>query len=198
VFRDQTTASGLSYRIITQGTGGLGGIGRLNTVNYTGTLVDGTKFDSSRDPGRSPFVFRGNGRLSGGAITNAGSGYTAAPTVTFSAPPAGGRRATGVAVLGSGANAGKVVGISLTDEGEGYFAPPTVTFSVPPAGGTTAAAVAAVDRVIDGWNEIIGLMRVGTRLKLVVPPSLGYGNVPNGSIPANSTLLFDMELLDVR
>ena len=198
IFRDQTTASGLTYRIINQGAGALGGIGKLNTVDYTGTLVDGTKFDSSRDPGRSPFVFRGNGRLSGGAITNAGSGYTTAPTVTFAAPPPGGRRATGVAVLGSGANAGKVIGISLTDEGEGYFSPPAVTFSAPPPGGTTATAVAAVDRVIEGWNEIIGLMRVGTRLRLVVPPSLGYGSVPNGSIPANSTLVFDMELLDVR
>jgi FKBP-type peptidyl-prolyl cis-trans isomerase len=197
-FREVTTASGLKYSVIFQGSGAQGGIGKLNTVDYTGTLVDGTKFDSSRDPGRSPFVFRGNGRVSGGEVTAAGSGYTTAPTVTFSAPPSGGRQATGVAVLGTGANAGKVVGITLTDEGAGYLFPPAVTFSAPPAGGTQATATVSVDRVIEGWNEIIGLMRVGTRLRVVIPPQLGYGETSSAKIPANSTLIFDMELLGVQ
>jgi hypothetical protein len=193
-----TTASGLKYSVIFQGSGAQGGIGKLNEVDYTGTLVDGTKFDSSRDPGRPPFVFRGNGRVGGGEVTAAGSGYTTAPIVTFSAPPSGGRQATGVAVLGTGTNAGKVVGITITDEGAGYLFPPAVTFSAPPAGGTQATGQVFIDRVIEGWNEIIGLMRVGTRLRVVVPPELGYGATSNGKIPANSTLIFDMELLGVQ
>jgi hypothetical protein len=199
-FREVTTSSGLKYRLMSQGTGELGGVGKLNTVNYTGTLVDGSEFDSSRRPGRTPFVFRGNGRLSDVRITNSGSGYATAPTVTFSAPTGGpgSRQATGVAVLGTGANAGRVVGVTLTDEGAGYEFIPTVTFSAPPSGGVSAAAVANVDRVIEGWNEIIGLMRVGTRLRVEIPPALGYGAGGTGTIPGNSTLFFDMELLGVQ
>lgn len=199
-YREVTTSSGLKYTLITQGTGALGGVGKLNTVDYTGTLVNGTVFDSSRLPGRTPFVFRGNGRVTDVRITQGGAGYTSAPTVTFSAPTGGpgSRQATGVAVLGTGANAGRVVSVTLTDEGAGYEFTPTVTFSAPPAGGTSAAAQPSVDRVIEGWNEIIGLMRVGTRLRVEIPPALGYGAAPNGNIPANSTLIFDMQLLDVR
>jgi FKBP-type peptidyl-prolyl cis-trans isomerase len=41
-------------------------------------------------------------------------------------------------------------------------------------------------------------MRVGGQRTLVIPPSLGYGNRAMTGIPANSTLIFDIELLDVR
>jgi hypothetical protein len=103
-----------------------------------------------------------------------------------------------VAILGTGATAGRGVGITLTDEGAGYLFQPAVTFSAAPSGGVSAAAVANVDRVIEGWNEIIGQMRVGTRLRVQIPPALGYGAGGNDSIPPNSTLIFDMELLAVQ
>lgn len=203
-YREVTTSSGLAYRLITQGTGAAGGsFGTSSTVDYTGTLANGDVFDSSRFPGRTPFVFTTDGRVTGFSITQGGSGYTSAPTVTFAAPAdvPGSRRATGVAILGAGANADRVVGIDLIDAGAGYSLPsfpPTVTFSAPPSGGTLAAAQVGINGVIAGWSEIIGLMRVGTRLRVRIPPALGYGAAAQPNIPANSTLIFDMELLAVQ
>ena len=104
------------------GTGTQATSGRLLTVNYTGWLYSsgaadhhGSQFDSSRDPGRTPYTF----------------------------------------TLGTGS-------------------------------------------VIAGWDQGVLGMRVGGQRTLVIPPSLGYGNRAMDKIPANSTLIFDIELLDVR
>jgi FKBP-type peptidyl-prolyl cis-trans isomerase len=109
-----TTASGLKYSVLVAGKEGKHPkTGDKVKVHYTGWLVDGTKFDSSRDRG--------------------------APT----------------------------------------------TFTV--------------GQVVQGWNEALALMTVGARWKLTIPPALGYGE--RGSppvIPANATLIFDVELLDIR
>jgi peptidylprolyl isomerase len=109
-----TTASGLRYIDEVVGTGESPRTGRPVTVHYTGTLENGTKFDSSVDRGE-PYTFQ----------------------------------------IGTGG-------------------------------------------VIRGWDEGVMTMKIGGKRRLIIPPELGYGARPNGKIPANSTLYFEIELLDVK
>jgi peptidylprolyl isomerase len=110
-----TTPSGLKYRDMVVGTGSSPTSGQTVTVDYTGTLTDGKKFDSSRDRGQ-PFDFR-----------------------------------------------------------------------------------IGVGQVIKGWDEGVSTMKVGGRRELVIPPELAYGSrAVGGVIPANSTLIFDVELLSAK
>ena len=51
---------------------------------------------------------------------------------------------------------------------------------------------------IPGWTEGIAMMRVGAKWWFVVPPELGYGARDLGKIPANSTLVYRIELYEVR
>lgn len=52
--------------------------------------------------------------------------------------------------------------------------------------------------VVKGWQEGIPLLKPGGKAKLIIPPNLGYGSRPagGGKIPANSVLVFDVELIE--
>ena len=108
----KTTASGLQYEVITEGTGIKPLATDSVTVNYKGTLIDGTEFDNS---------------------------YTRGEPITF-----------------------------------------------------------PLNRVIPGWTEGLQLMTVGSKYKLYIPYTLAYGLHDQGPIPGGSTLVFEVELLDVK
>ncbi len=55
-----------------------------------------------------------------------------------------------------------------------------------------------LDGVIPGWTEGLKHIKKGGKIKLVIPPELAYGKTGVPGIPANSTLVFDVELLDVK
>ncbi|HPO12450.1 MAG TPA: FKBP-type peptidyl-prolyl cis-trans isomerase [Candidatus Hydrogenedentes bacterium] len=103
--------SGLQYKVITEGDGPSPTANDKVKVHYTGTLTDGTKFDSSVDRGE-PVEF-------------------------------------------------------------------------------------GVTQVIKGWTEALQLMKKGAKWQLFIPASLGYGPRDQQKIPANSVLIFEVELLDI-
>lgn len=109
-----TTTSGLRYLVRQPGAGNPASLGNEIVVHYEGYLLDGTKFDSSRDRG-TPYVFR----------------------------------------VGTGA-------------------------------------------VIKGWDEAFAAMKKGEKRTLLIPWWLGYGPQGKGPIPPEATLVFEVELLDIR
>ena len=56
-----------------------------------------------------------------------------------------------------------------------------------------------IGQVIEGWDEGIALLKVGDKARFVIPSDLGYGPAgAGGAIPPNATLIFDVELMDVK
>lgn len=105
------TASGLQYQVIAEGKGKSPGLEDTVKAHYTGTLINGQKFDSSYDRGQ-PAEF-------------------------------------------------------------------------------------PVSGVIKGWTEALQMMKPGGKMKLWIPADLGYGPSARPGIPANSVLVFDVELVEV-
>lgn len=108
----KTTPSGLQYKIIKEGKGAVPTDSSKVKVNYKGTLIDGTQFDSSYDR-KEPTTFRAN-------------------------------------------------------------------------------------QVIKGWTEALTMMPVGSKWELYIPQDLAYGSREAGQIKPFSTLIFEVELVDIE
>jgi len=111
---------------------------RLGPLKRT---IERQKFNSQGGFSQAVNTVNGIDRI---GVFEQGSGYTAVPNVTISAP-ASGTTATATAVLGTGADSDKVVSITLNDIGSGYTTVPTITIDAPTSG-TTATATAIFQR----------------------------------------------------
>ena len=95
---------------------------------------------------------------------------------------------------GAQAEAGRTVSVHYT----GKF-PDGRVFDSSYQRGTPLEFPLGEGRVIKGWDEGIALMKVGGTARLIIPPELAYGDEGAGDeIPPNATLMFDVELLDVK
>jgi FKBP-type peptidyl-prolyl cis-trans isomerase len=67
-------------------------------------------------------------------------------------------------------------------------------------GGRPFDFMLGASQVIKGWDEGVAGMKVGGKRQLRIPPELAYGagGTPDGTIPANATLIFDVQLLDAK
>ncbi|MEE1951501.1 FKBP-type peptidyl-prolyl cis-trans isomerase [Pseudomonas alcaligenes] len=97
-------------------------------------------------------------------------------------------------VLGSGKAA--VKGALITTQYRGWLEDGT-EFDSSYSRGKPFQCVIGTRRVIQGWDQGLMGMQVGGRRKLWVPAHLGYGERQVGSIPPNSNLVFEIELLEV-
>ena len=145
-------------------------IAAAGTFSNAGVNVTGWKNDRMliADPANGYYTWDGTNLVSIGSvgaiyITNGGTGYTSAPTVTISAP----NDANGVRALASATLTGNVVtGISLTEAGSGYTVAPTVSFAG--GAGANAAAIAG-----------IVTFKTGTVSCIVTSGGTGYTNLAN-------------------
>jgi peptidylprolyl isomerase len=99
---------------------------------------------------------------------------------------------------GAAAAAGKTVNVNYSlyvyDGTRADFRGPLVEST----SGTPLDFVLSNDKVIPGWVQGIPGMLVGGKRTLTIPPSLAYGSTATPKIPANSTLIFDIELVAVK
>ena len=98
--------------------------------------------------------------------------------------------------VGTGAEAkeGSTISVKYT----GTLQDGSVFDSTDKHGGQPATFQLAKGQLIDGWVQGIPGMKVGGKRKLVIPPDLGYGSQGQSGIPPNSTLIFEIELTDVK
>jgi FKBP-type peptidyl-prolyl cis-trans isomerase len=94
---------------------------------------------------------------------------------------------------GDGAKAGDVVTVNYTG-----VLPDGTVFDASANHGQPFSFTLGEGRVIQGWEQGILGMKKGERRLLAIPPSLGYGANANGAIPANSTLIFEVEMLEIK
>jgi FKBP-type peptidyl-prolyl cis-trans isomerase len=114
---------------------------------------------------------------------------------TGTSATAGGTLVTEDLVVGTGATA--VVGDTVTVHYIGTLTNGTKFDSSYDRGQPLPPFRLGAGQVIPGFEQGIVGMRIGGKRRLTIPPSLGYGNQPLTGIPANSTLVFEVDLIAI-
>lgn len=126
----------------------------------------------------------------------AGSGCGDAPVAPTTVPFSQADLRVGT---GTEATAGKVLTVNYT--GWLYDATKTdlkgLQFETS-VGGTPFSFTLGIGQVIAGWDQGLPGMKVGGARRLVIPSSLAYGSIRSGPIPPFATLVFEVDLLDVK
>lgn len=122
---------------------------------------------------------------------------TAEPTPTTTPPPVDGEEVTtdsGLTIVNieDGSGASPALGDTVVVNYTGWLESDNTQFD---ANDNTSFTLG---QVIEGWNEGLQLMQEGGSARLIIPPELAYGEAGRPGIPPNSTLIFDIELLEVR
>jgi FKBP-type peptidyl-prolyl cis-trans isomerase len=204
------------------GTGAEAKDGMMVKVDFTGTLTNGTVFESS--VGQQPVEFMLGAQQGGPGWDQGLQGMKVGGkrTLTVPADLAYGPQGNGSTIP---PNATLIFEIELLDVqppeqvkiediqvGTGAEAISGKTITVNYTGTLTDGTVfdssygrqpftlqLGAGQVIPGWDQGLLGMKVGGKRKLTIPPSLGYGAQGAGStIPPNATLIFEVELLDVK
>jgi peptidylprolyl isomerase len=215
-----TTASGLKYVDLVTGTGAQPGPTDYVTVQYTGTLDNGTVFDASRQHGGAvtfplnrviPGWSEGVGSMKVGgtrrlvippdlAYGSRGAGNVIPPnaTLTFIVELLDTKPAPEVKIEDTQAGTGAAAkdGDTLVVNYTGKLTDGTVFDSS--VGKQPFTFVLGAGQVIPGWDQGLVGLKVGGKRTLTIPPELGYGAQGAGSIPPNATLIFDVELLEIK
>lgn len=104
-------------------------------------------------------------------------------------------------IVGTGAEAasGKVLSVSYTGWLYDATKPEQKGLQIDSSvAGTPFTFTLGIGQVIAGWDQGLPGMKVGGSRRLVIPSSLAYGSVRNGPVPPFSTLVFDIDLLNVQ
>ena len=136
--------------------------GYITTVNLVGLGITATAVTGISSGGVTEIF-----------LNNDGSGFTSAPTISFSAAPAGGHDAHGVAITTERANVTSIYRIEMTNTGAGYTVAPTISISG--GGGTGAAATCSISTTF------------GVQSIIVAAGSTGYSSTPLSTITAPPT-----------
>ena len=122
--------------------------GYITTVTLVGSAVTATAT-----------VGVSSGRVTEIFLNNDGSGFTSAPTITFSDAPNGGHNASAVAITTQRANVTSILRLEMTNAGAGYTEAPTISISG--GGGSGAAATCSISTTFGIQNIIVGTAGTG-------------------------------------
>ncbi|MEX1019794.1 MAG: FKBP-type peptidyl-prolyl cis-trans isomerase [Litorilinea sp.] len=235
------TESGLQYTEVTAGDGPQAQAGQIVSVHYTGTLEDGTVFDSSYNRNEPISFPLGAGMVIPGwdegiALMNVGTQaiLVIPPELGYGPQGAGGVIPPNATLIfdvelvevSEGAPAAPTevdaADYTTTDEGLQIYDFEVGTGPTPETGqvvvvhytgwlldggkfdssldrGASFSFQLGTGQVIQGWDLGVADMQVGGRRQIVIPPELGYGaQGAGGVIPPNATLIFEVELLEIR